>query len=74
MMGAWFAGAEASVEVSPEARASFERAFGLSPHEQLRVESSLVPLDLRVWSELEVTDTMACPPGVYETEADAAQW
>lgn len=37
--GAWFAGLADRREVSPETRVSYERAFGISPEEQLYMES-----------------------------------
>jgi len=74
MVGAWMAAAEASAEVSPEARFSFERAFGLSPDDQLRIEDGLEGLNLGTFTPLEPHPIMGCPPGVYETEADAATW
>jgi hypothetical protein len=40
VVGAWFAGEADVVEVSGEARLSFERAFGLSVEDQLAMESS----------------------------------
>jgi len=72
VVGAWMAAAEASAEVSPEARFSFERAFGLSPDDQLRIEGGLVGLNFGEFIQLEPHSIMGCPPGVYETEADAA--
>jgi len=74
MVGAWFAGAGASEEVSPEARISFERAFGVSPQEQLQIETQLSGLVFTDYVSMESADVLGCPPGVYETEADAAQW
>jgi len=74
VVGAWMAAAEASAEVSPEARFSFERAFGLSPDDQLRIEDGLEGLNLGTFTPLEPHPIMGCPPGVYETEADAATW
>lgn len=41
VVGAWLAGGEDRLEVLPECRLSFERAFGLSPEEQDFVESGL---------------------------------
>jgi len=40
VVGAWFAGVEDVLEVSDEARESFERAFGLTVEEQKKLESS----------------------------------
>lgn len=39
--GAWFATGEEALEVSAEARLSFERAFGLDPEAQVRLEDML---------------------------------
>lgn len=41
------------VEVSDEARWSFERAFGVTPDAQQLIEASLRPPDLRAWEPLE---------------------
>lgn len=41
VVGAWLAGEEDVVEPTCEARASFERAFGIAPDEQVRLESYL---------------------------------
>lgn len=37
-LGAWFAAEDAVLKVTPEARVSFEKAFGILPEEQLRLE------------------------------------
>lgn len=72
MVGAWMADEGVSADVSPEARFSFERAFGLSPDDQLRIEGGLEGLNLGEFVPLESYSVMGCPPGVYETEADSA--
>jgi len=44
VVGAWLAGAEACLPVTRECRLSFERAFGVSPEEQLGIEDGLTGL------------------------------
>lgn len=74
VVGAWLAEEEDAVPVGPEARSSFERAFGLSPEEQMHWESVccrtvvghsagtlVVPSPSR-WREAD--------PGVYESYWD----
>jgi len=73
--GAWFAGPDAAVPVSLEARLSFERAFGMNPEEQLRMEARLGAEVAKGgdWHRVELLgfDHWQAPPGILETWADA---
>lgn len=66
--GAWAAGEFSARVVTPEARVSFERAFGISVPEQLVLEQALpgtLAFDLEAWDRVEPTsfDLDAMPPG-----------
>jgi hypothetical protein len=74
--GAWFARSEESLEVSTEARLSFERAFGTSPEEQLAIEKRIgcaVPQGQWLRVELPGFDHADAPPGVVEAFVDSLQ-
>lgn len=76
MRGGWLAGVEHQLEVSREARASFERAFGLAADEQVHLERLFGRLDavgFQHWVQFAPIgfDQFSMPPGVVETFADA---
>jgi hypothetical protein len=74
--GAWFAGRDAALPVSLEARLSFERAFGVTPDEQERIEARMGAeiAEGGDWRRVELLsfDHWMAPPGILETWADAA--
>lgn len=66
-VGASFAGEEDAVPVSQEARRSFERAFGLDPEAQARLECSFGPVVPRGFVGVEHSWLSSlCPPGLRE--------
>lgn len=75
VVGAWLAGEEAVIPVTRECRLSFERAFGWSPEEQLRVEQSLSRLRVEhATRTLEYPDARSwwsAEPGLVESYWDA---
>jgi len=72
VIGAWFAGVEDVLPVLPETRSSFERAFGLSPDAQVRVEGDLVvPNELGYTVVSPFADLDLADPGVMETWLDS---
>jgi len=74
-VGAWLAEGKDVVEVSPEARLSFERAFGWSPERQVAVEGTLG--GVRVGHPSRVIELpprsrwFEAEPGLYEPVIDA---
>jgi len=73
VQGAWFAGVNDEVEVSRVARESFERAFGITPEAQIRLEESFVgpsfPLDLSC--RVDSRDLLNLPAHVMESYMDS---
>lgn len=73
VVGARLAGFEDVVEVSREARLSFERAFGLSPEEQVSWENQPIGVGVdfveRVWRPS--SKWLEADPGFYEPWFDA---
>jgi len=75
VLGAWLAEETDAVDISPEARVSFERAFGLSAEVQMAWESHLYRvrfghpmgvLSMPPWSRWEQAE-----PGLYEPYVDS---
>jgi len=77
-IGAWLAGAEEAVIISADARLSFERAFGLSPEEQVLWErtcwSTVVGHAQGVLSSPPPSRWWDAEPGLYESFYDAHIW
>lgn len=72
VVGAWFAGVEDVLPVLPETRASFHRAFGLSPEEQIRMEAAFqAPRELGFRDVPVFTDLDSAEPGVMESWIDS---
>jgi hypothetical protein len=76
-LGAWLAEEKAALPVSDEARASYEKAFGVTPDEQLSVEKSLRGLGR--WPEqlddYPVRDSWLCVgSGVFDTFWESTVW
>jgi len=78
VVGAWLAGEEHSRMPTRECRASFERAFGWSPEEQLRMEDRLMKCRVNL-------DFVSCPcpdprsfwqaePGLLEARRSERMW
>lgn len=76
--GAWFADRSAAREVSPEARLSFERAFGVTPEDQLKLERGFVgglEFDFSTYKPVRPPsfDRYNLPPGFTEPFLDS-EW
>jgi len=75
VVGAWLAGVEDVIEVSSVARASFERAFGLSVEEQLLWEEKLCRVAVGhpqgILSMPPYSRWREAEPGLYESYVDA---
>lgn len=73
VMGAWFATEDNAVPVTVDARISFERAFGISPDEQLAIEAGFSGLcfggDLEIFNPLHLSDWLDVP-GVHSSWQD----
>lgn len=67
VVGAWFARRQDALPVLPEVRSSFERAFGLSPEAQVRMEAGFkAPRELGFLDVPAFTDLDSASPGVME--------
>jgi len=72
VVGAFFAGVEDVLPVLPEVRASFERAFGLSPEAQVHVEAGFdAPRELGFEDVPAFVDLDSAHPGVMESWMDS---
>jgi hypothetical protein len=72
--GAWFAASDEAVEVSMESRLSFERAFGVSPEEQLSIEKRVGAMVAQgPWHRVSLTGFAHddADPGIIETYIDS---
>jgi len=71
--GAWFATSDQVKQVSSRARLSFERAFGLAPDDQIRIEKQLVTKQASgLWIRIAETESnwQALPPSIAEPWLD----
>lgn len=76
--GAWLASRDDRLEVTLEARLSFERAFGVTPDAQVKMERGFrgqLGFDLRNWTAVcpPTFDQDGLPPGFVEPYADAVR-
>lgn len=72
VVGAWLAGEQDARPVLPECRESFERAFGLSPEQQVRIEGGLsAPRELGFVEVPPFVDCDSSAPGVMESWLDS---
>lgn len=72
-VGAWLAEDSAAITILPEARESFERAFGLAPDAQRAMEVSFGPVAPEGAVEIPPPRSLdSCPPGVAESWYDAS--
>jgi hypothetical protein len=76
VIGAWLAGPESAIRPTSECRASFERAFGLTPDEQVALENSPVTIGFpdRIRQGWWPSDWTEADPGFFEPWVDAHCW